>query len=314
MSGKGVQEKKAVQKVLEDLIKNVVSNRDGVTAEYRPTLEHLRRFVEITGDENPIHKPFLDGALEGMAVSPGLLQSCIATLLIREAMRRRGLNPTDYSLSDNKEEMILPIVTGLEYRFKTSGTLESNFKTEIINESGNVVYKNTKSFFPPNDAIQSFFPQKDGMKEVYEAKIDLREGNSAPLKFGNLIGSRSRESNLFLLALSSSGVYKAIRLGKLNPLPEEVVALYRDVQIILDAGKSRDIDGAELKVYVPESRIDENITEKSEPVKMIVEAYGKEGSPVYSLRSNLAFCQKRLLEISMEREVRRAERAARAKS
>lgn len=293
---------------LDALVREVkVEDKDGtvhLTRRYFPSVEHCRRFVEITGDRNPLHLiPY-----EGHFIAPGLLQTTFAFLFSRGELAAKNYNPADYQFSSDEADMKLPIISGENYLIDASLKEENEqlhfdlwLNKNHNNPSAYAYYlKRTMKSKKPKD----LFPFVNPNTLIYSHQINLNEGGRTT-QFGKLIGSESSESHLCALALSSSGIFSALDKKKFPPLAKGIVALYTNQKIFLDSSKT--LTGKiSLELYLSgEKEFSGEIDEKSGLAEMSILARDAEGKPIYMINCVLSFQDKeRIAPVLIRRALR----------
>jgi hypothetical protein len=295
---------------LDNLVKDVsVESKDGIvclTGKYSPSAEHCRRFVEITGDRNPLHLiPY-----EGHFIAPGLLQTTFAFLFSRRALAERNYNIRDYPFSADEADMKLPVISGGNYPIDAS-LKEENEQLHFdlwLNKNRNnpaaYAYHLKREMKPKKP--KDFFPLANPNAFVYRQLVNVNE-KGMPTQFGKLIGSESSESHLCALALSSSGIFSALDKRKFPPLAKGIVALYTNQKIFMDSSKTLVGNGKiALELYLSgEKEFSGEIDEKSGLAEMSILARDAEGKLIYMVNCILSFQDKeRIAQILIRRALR----------
>jgi len=268
-----------------------------ITGMYCPTLEHSERFVDITEDDNPLHKAH---PVYGEAISPGFMQTSTSILLIKEAMREAGLNPADYNFSINNSEMGArgAIVTGGEYPFE----VESSPKGELMESS--VVMKNNKGAVLYNFKRESYVGPEGFDGQVFSTPVHESRFTSerSATEFGKLIGSESSEGNLFGISCSSYVVFDAIRSGSISPVQDGLIVLYSSQNIYSDATKTPNLkNGINLELHLSDPEKFGGQLERNQSLDMRIAARDDDGRIIYVSQSPISFQREKLWDIMMRR-------------
>ena len=267
---------------------------------FKPSLSQSKEFADATKDTNPIHRK-IEGFDE--VISPGFLQNCAAIVLSRRAMNLCDVNSGDFPCSMNESEMPGAVATGLNYfisaRFNAH-TREAD--VEVKNLGGGLLYRLRRVIYhgkPPRG-----LPETNG-RLVYEGRFAI-SGEDSVSVFGNLVGSKSSESNLRALAGSSSAVCDAIAAGKLNPLEEGVVAMYAGKQnFYLDASRTLDLHkGINMRLYVSGKDKFGRLSAKDDYVKISVVGEDDSGRMLYHFNAGLSFQDERLVNLIMRKALK----------
>jgi len=268
-------------------------------AGYSPTVGHSEHFVEMTGDDNPIHK---EHPKYHETISPGFMQTSAAIVLINYGIRKLGLNPSDFPFSYTDSEMKTGVVTGLEYRFEVeispgpAGELISS--VNLAGPQGTAYSLERISYGKKPD---DFFSKID-IQDFIHAYVFIREN---PLVFGKLIGSESSESNLYAVSASSSVVSDAVRRNVLNNLEEDVAALYTKQEIYSDTRRSLDLKkGLLLFLFLSGHEKFGKRSEAGQNLDMKILAMDHRKQVVYLLHAPLAFPRAKILELQMRKALR----------
>lgn len=272
-------------------------------AGYFPSVEHSERFCDITGDPNPIHRSH---PKYGEALSPALLQNAVASVLIRELMKESGKSALDHPFLLTKSYLKGPVITGFDYDIKVA--LNPTFQdfysayTEIKTKKGKKLFVSHQIFYE-DDLDRSCF-DLDKKNLVHSAKFTGKK----VLEFGNLIGSKSSESNLYALSASSFAIVSAINKGIIS-LDQGVCAMYSEQEIAADISSSLDLKkGISLELYLSDKeRFGKNMGE-GETLDMQIIGKDNKDKVIYISRSPIAFPRSRLLEVQIQRAIKSAKR------
>ena len=230
---------------------------------FSPTADHSELFVEMTRDENPIHRKHPE---YGEAVSPGFLQTAVSMMIMRDAMREGGLNPLDYPYSRNTSRMDGVIVTGFDYDIEAVFDIKAKTaKAKISNPARGTVFELEKRLYA--EMPENLFPGLNRNNLVHSC-VFVPDRIYGPLSFGHLIGSASSESNLYAMAASSSAVYSA-KHAKALALEQGLMAAYTNQDIAMDVSSTLDLsDGIFLELYLAEPERFGKPTKEGKPVDM----------------------------------------------
>jgi hypothetical protein len=270
-----------------------------IKAGYSPAVEHSEQFVEMTGDDNPIHRKHPE---YHETISPGLLQNAAAIILINQGIRESGLNASDFPFSHTKAEMKAGVVTGLDYVFEieigisSEGVLKSS---AALSGPQGIVYNLERASYCKKPKI--FFSRINLLEYIHSCMLI----GESPYKFGKLIDSGSPESNLYAVSASSSVVSDAVRQGNLNNLEEDVAALYTKQDIYSDARRSLDLKkGLRLFLFLSNPERFGKISGAGEILDMNILAADDNGRVVYLSHAPLAFPRKKIIELQLRKALR----------
>ena len=214
-----------------------------LTAGYSPSREHFEAFADLTGDKNDdFHKG-------EQSIAPGFLQTSVAVLLIKKAMRAVDVLPLDYPFSLDHAELPGFVLPSGDYTFNVEFHLgeRRTASAKLKDAEGNVVYSLERFMYEEKPA--DFSPNLDDVKYLCDEEFVLGDGADTPT-FGRLIGSKSSESNLYAMSGTSSIVFSALDKGVLKPV-SPMKAFYYSQSVVSDASKSLDLkDGIKLELYL----------------------------------------------------------------
>ncbi|MEM4230605.1 MAG: hypothetical protein QXF25_01900 [Candidatus Pacearchaeota archaeon] len=255
---------------------------------YHPTLKHSERFADLTGDKNQIHRELYDGE----TVVPAFLQNVMAILASKRAMSEYGINPSDFPISSNKISLDNFVISGLEY------ILLLTLKEKPLGIDVEITDLKGKKVFGMNRGFEEVRTLEDYQGVIHSESFEI-DGQTLS-EFSRIIGAVSSESNLYVIASSSSVIYRAYDAGKLPKIEKGIVPIYSGQEVYLNSTKS--IHGV-VDVLLSLSELPKGLLKRGDKLKTMISTWYK-GNLVNRIASEVTFQNEKLPELAVKRGLR----------
>ena len=284
---------------LDSIITRTTTTRENGVVElnvgYSPSVKHSERFVDLTGDKNPIH---LGHPEFKETISPGFLQTVVVLGLTDEISGYTEVNQEKFPFLQVNAVMNGAVVTGLDYNLQIifdRATLKSSAR--LTDAKGNVVYELSREI--SNTPIIQ--PKLDSSKLVHRGRFSLERWGE---DISGVVGITLPNQYIPAIAGASSAVFDAIADGKL-PKPHETVGMYAQQNISCDSTTPIDLrEGINLELYLSDIDKFGQLSGKGETFGMTVVAKNDEGRFLYRVDAPLSFQQDRIFDIVLKRALR----------
>lgn len=281
---------------LPSLFENIRVDDGVLYTNYLPLVGHSEAFVNMTGDDNPIHRG------NEHVIVPGFLHTCSGKVLVDYLFREldSSINLSGFPYVRFRSKMTKLVVSGLEYNVCVRGQISADNLTASVKISrfdGSEVYTNEVDMRRDNGE------HVDLEERVHVLDIDnnIFPSGLGVNDFSYIIGSETPQRRLHALASSFKVLFDSAKKVPSDIL-DGVVPVYDSQNISYDSDSNLNLkQGITLELHEKRLR---NYGKKGGRANTDIFAKNSDREVLYRVTTPLSFSTDKFLNLALRRELR----------